>query len=86
MTPDEFVGIQAAFEKSIEPMATALVAIQRKQDEHSSVLASHTQLLNEHSRLLDEQSQLLRNIDGRLVRVESLLDGVEILVRTKTGS
>jgi hypothetical protein len=37
-------------------------------------------------RVLDEHSQLLRNIDGRLVRVEGLLDGVEILVRTKTGS
>lgn len=26
-------------------------------------------------RVLDEHSQLLRNIDGRLVRVEGLLDG-----------
>jgi len=36
-------------------------------------------------RVLQDHSQLLRNIDNRLVRVEGLLDGVEILVRTKTG-
>ena len=65
MTPDELAGIQAAFDKSIEPMAAEMRAMRRTLDEHS---------------------QLLRNIDGRLVRVEGLLDGVEILVRTRTGS
>lgn len=79
MTPDEIAGIQAAFSKSLEPIATELRAIHH-------VLDDHTQVLHEHSRLLHEHSQLLRNIDGRLVRVEGILDGVEILVRTKTGS
>ena len=72
MTPDELAGIQVAFTKSLEPIATELRGIHR--------------VLDEHSRLLHEHSQLLRNIDGRLVRVEGRLDGVEILVRTKTGS
>ena len=72
MTPDEIAGIQAAFSKSIEPMVTELRGIHR--------------VLDEHSRLLHEHSELLRNIDGRFVRVEGLLDGVEILVRTTTGS
>jgi len=35
--------------------------------------------------VLHEHSSLLRNIDNRLVRVEGLLDGVEILVRSRTG-
>ncbi|HEX7670823.1 MAG TPA: hypothetical protein VF395_14610 [Polyangiaceae bacterium] len=34
---------------------------------------------------LHEQSQLLRSINHRLTNVEGILDGVEILVRRKTG-
>ena len=35
---------------------------------------------------LAEHSKLLRNIDGRLVRVEGLLDGVEICDRAYTSA
>jgi hypothetical protein len=34
---------------------------------------------------LDEHGRLLRSIDGRLTNVEGILDGVEIMVRKKTG-
>ncbi len=78
MTPDELSAIEAAFTRSLEPMVIELRGIH-------GVLNEHSNLLNEHSRLLNEHSQLLRNIDGRRVRVEGLLDGVEILVRSRTG-
>jgi hypothetical protein len=42
-----------------------------------------TELRGIHA-VLHEHSKLLQNIDGRLVRVEGLLDGVEILVRSRT--
>ena len=35
--------------------------------------------------VLDEHGRLLRSIDGRLTNVEGILDGVEIMVRKKTG-
>jgi len=34
---------------------------------------------------LNEQGRVLRSIDQRLTNVEGILDGVEILVRRKTG-
>jgi hypothetical protein len=43
-----------------------------------------TELKSIHEVLL-EHSTLLRNLGNRLVRVEGLLDGVEILVRSRTG-
>ena len=92
MTRDEVAAIQTAFAKSVEPMVTELQGIHgvlndhsRILNEHTKILIEHTQILSEHSRLLNEHSQFLRNIDDRLVRVEGTLDGVEILVRSRTG-
>jgi len=92
MTPEEITAIEHAFSRSLEPVMVELRGIHgvldqhsRLLDQHSKQLEEHTRILTEHTKILVQHSQLLANIDMRLVRVEGNLDGVEILVRSKTG-
>ena len=99
ITLKRLAGIQHAFSQSLQPLVTELQGIHgvlqqhsgilnehsRILSDHTRILNDHTRILNDHSTLLNEHSQFFRNIDNRLVRVEGLLDGVEILVRRKIG-
>jgi hypothetical protein len=51
----------------------------------SSSLEPLIQELKAIHETLHHHEQLLTSIDGRLTNVEGILDGVEILVRKKTG-
>lgn len=71
MSTEEIAAIKKAFSESLEPVTNELRAIH--------------EALDQHGRLLNEHAQLLRSIDQRLPNVEGILDGVEIMVRKKTG-